>query len=229
MKDAEGQTRIQDKPDGPEFHMKDVDDQTSGQDDAEGKELHTAGTKTAGQARRRQTLWQWNRIHEGGPYYSRRITFSGNEGIQVPVPANATGKDFFKCYIHEGIIDHLVRETNMYTQQYLAKEGDNLRPHSLARNWKETDRAEIIAFLAILILIGIMYKPRLSMFWSKDTLMSTPVFGQLTSRDRFLLLLKFLHFADNRNYNLCDPDCDKLYKVKEVANMIKNNVEKCII
>ena len=120
-----------------------------------------------------------------------------------------------------GIIDHLVRETYLYAQQFIAKEGDNLRPHSLARNRKETDRAEMIAFLAMLILVGIMHKPRLSMYWSKDTLISTPVFGQVISRDRFLLLLRFLRFADNGNYNPQDTDCDKLYKVKEVAKMIK--------
>ena len=34
------------------------------------------------------------------------------------------------------IIDHLVRETNLYAQQFIAKEDDNLRPHSLAMNWK---------------------------------------------------------------------------------------------
>ena len=79
----------------------------------------------------------------------------------------------------------------------------------------------MIAFLAILILIGIMHTARLSMCWSKDTLMSTLVFGQLISRYRFLLLLKCLHFADNRIYNPQDPDCDKLYKVRELANIIK--------
>ena len=79
----------------------------------------------------------------------------------------------------------------------------------------------MIAFLAILILMEIMDKSRFSMFWSKDTLISTVVFGQLISRDRFLPLWRFLHFADNRNYNPQDPDCDKVYKVREMVNMIK--------
>ena len=33
--------------------------------------------------------------------------------------------------------------------------------------------------------------------------------------------MRFLHFADNKNINLADPDQDKLYKVREVVNMIK--------
>ena len=73
--------------------MEDVDDQTSIQDDAEGPEFHRAGARTAIQVRRRQPPWQWNRINEGGLYNPRRIVFSGNEGIQVPLPANAMAED----------------------------------------------------------------------------------------------------------------------------------------
>ena len=100
--------------------------QTSVHDDAEGPEFCRAGARTARPARRRQPLWQWNRIPEGGPYNPRRIAFSGNEGIQIPLPANATAEHFFKLYIHEGITAPLVRETNLYAQQYIAKEEDNL-------------------------------------------------------------------------------------------------------
>ena len=39
-------------------------------------------------------------------------------------------------------------------------------------------------------------------------------------RDQFLNLLRFLHFADNRNHNPADPDCDRLYKIREIINLI---------
>ena len=53
--------------------------------------------------------------------------------------------------------------------------------------------------------------------------MATPIFNQVIRRDRFLLLLRFLHFADNSRYNPNDPDRDKLYKLREVVDMIKNS------
>ena len=65
-------------------------------------------------ARRRLPLWQWNRIYPRGPYSPRNIHFTGNEGIQVPMPPNPTAKDFFKLYINEEIIDHIVTQTNLY-------------------------------------------------------------------------------------------------------------------
>ena len=60
------------------------------------------------------------------------------------------------------------------------------------------------------------------MYWSKDSILATPIFNQVMRRDRFLLLLRFLHFADNAQYNPADPDRDKLYKCRSIINMIKD-------
>ena len=40
------------------------------------------------------------------------------------------------------------------------------------------------------------------------------------SRDRFLLMIKFLHFADNVNYDANDPNRDRLIKIREMTDMI---------
>ena len=34
--------------------------------------------------------------------------------------------------------------------------------------------------------------------------------------------MRFLHFADNSQYNVADPERDKLYKLREVVNMMKD-------
>ena len=70
--------------------------------------------------------------------------------------------------------------------------------------------------------MGIIHKPRLTMFWSKDSIIATPIFNQVLRRDRFLLLLRFLQFADITKYNPADPDRDKLYKLRLNLNMIKD-------
>ena len=69
--------------------------------------------------------------------------------------------------------------------------------------------------------MGIIHKARLTMYWSKDSILATPIFNQVMRRDRFLLL-RFLHFADNAQYNPADPDGDKLYKLRSIINMIKD-------
>ena len=106
-------------------------------------------------------------------------------------------------------------------QKHILKGKENFRPHSLVKEWRPTDREEMLTFLAMLVLMGTIHKPRISMYWTKDGMVSTPVFSQLMRRDRFLLILRFLHFADNRNHNPADQDRYKLYKIREVSDMIR--------
>ena len=54
-------------------------------------------------------------------------------------------------------------------------------------------RNEIKEFLGLCILIGIVSKPRVSMFWSTDSFYHTPILGQIMSRKRFQLFQRFLH------------------------------------
>ena len=69
--------------------------------------------------------------------------------------------------------------------------------------------------------MGVVHKPRYKVYWATDPLLATPIFSQVMTRDRFLSLIHFLHFADNRNHNPQDPDRDRLYKIRKAANMIR--------
>ena len=168
-----------------------------------------------------QQGWKWSRIFPGGNFRPKQIRFTGEEKVLERLPTNPIVEDFFKLYITEEMIDHLVVQTNLYARQFLDKEKDNLKPHSRVHEWKPTDRAEMLTFLAILILMGIVHKPRLPMSWSTDSILVTPIFNLVMRRDRFLLVVRFICFADNTKYNPADPDRDKLYKIREVINMIK--------
>ena len=88
--------------------------------------------------------------------------------------------------------------------------------------WTPTDRSEMCAFLGLSILMRIVYKPRLSMYWSSDLVYKTGIFGDAMARDRFLLLLRFLHFADNDALDARDPDRDRLGKIRPLINLIRD-------
>ena len=151
-------------------------------------------------------LWQWNRIYQGDPFKPRNIKFTGEERILVPLFGNPTAQDFFNLYITDQIIDHIVIQTNLYVQQFIEQHQNNLRPHSLVHQWKATDTAEILTLIAVVSLMRVFHKPRFAVYWSTDSLISTPIFSQIISADRFLILMRFLHFGDNKNINLADPD-----------------------
>jgi len=94
-------------------------------------------------------------------------------------------------------------------------------PHSPINTWTPTDKNEMLAFLGLMVLMGIVYKPRLAMYWSTDVVYKTSIFGDTMARDCFLLLLCFLHFADNDLLDVNDPNRDRLHKIRTFVNLIR--------
>jgi len=45
-------------------------------------------------------------------------------------------------------------------------------------------------------------------------------------RNKYQLILKFLHFADNRNYDVTDPKRDRLYKLKPFINHLLHKFQE---
>ena len=67
--------------------------------------------------------------------------------------------------------------------------------------------------------MGIIQKPNIQMYWSNDPLYSTPIFKQVMNRDRYLLILKFLHFNNNDNMpGRTEPNPDKLFKIRPLVD-----------
>ncbi|XP_069160792.1 piggyBac transposable element-derived protein 4-like [Procambarus clarkii] len=54
-------------------------------------------------------------------------------------------------------------------------------------------------------------------YWSKDSLVPSPMFNQYMSRDRFLLILKCLHFKNNAK----EDRHDRLWKVRKMFSDIR--------
>ena len=125
--------------------------------------------------------------------------------------------DYFNLIFDNDLLDLIVNETNLYASQHIARH--ELRPHSRARQWKETTQEELKIYFGLYMLTGIIDKKgHMSSYWTTDTRMSTPYFSQCMSRNRFQLLNKFLHFNNN---DLRPSNCeDKLYKVRPVYNNI---------
>ena len=168
---------------------------------------------------RRDPEWVWNEIQEG-QFRPQNAPFQGVERIKERIPKNPSALDYFNLYFTNRIIDHMVTETNKYADQILEQQRDNIRPHSMLCQRVPTTCNEMCAFLGPMMLMGIIYKPRLGIYWSIDELYNTPIFKSIMSRDRFLLMIKFLHFADNVNYDANNRNRDRLFKIREMTDMI---------
>ena len=171
-----------------------------------------------------QPVRVWNNTYPAGNYRPTDIPFQGsNEGITVPMPDHPQVLDYFSLYFTDNVINQMWRETNRYAEQYIQANAGNIRPHSIVHEWKPTDADEMKAFLGLCIIMGIIYKPRIWMYWSTDSVYNTPIFGQVMSRRRFQLLLKFLHFQNNQEQqcNSNDPQRDRLFKIREIMDLLR--------
>ena len=61
-------------------------------------------------------------------------------------------------------------------------------------------------FIGIMVLMGIVRKPSIHMYWSKDDFVSTPIFSNIMRRDRFEQIRRMIQFVDplsqDPSYNL---------------------------
>ena len=78
--------------------------------------------------------------------------------------------------------------------------------------------------------MGIVHKPAIHMYWSKDPLFCTPIYNAVMSRNRFQLLLKFLHFNDNSHMPAsADPSPDKLFKLRPLLDNLFEKFQEAYV
>ena len=62
--------------------------------------------------------------------------------------------------------------------------------------------SEMKKFFALVIAMGLLTQMDVSEYWTVSPVTATPFFPSVMSRDRFLLLLTFIHLNDNQDYIL---------------------------
>ncbi|KAJ8887224.1 hypothetical protein PR048_013439 [Dryococelus australis] len=70
-------------------------------------------------------------------------------------------------------------------------------PHSHLRKWFVNNCIEIYVFIAITMLIVRNKHLSIAEYWSTDPSMHAPIFSEIMPWDRYILLLRLLHFSDN--------------------------------
>ena len=71
---------------------------------------------------------------------------------------------------------------------------------------------ELMAFLGINIVMGMMHLPQVSDYWSTNKILATPWFPAIMARDRFYNLLRYLHLV-NSTLKKREQGYDPLFKV----------------
>ena len=115
--------------------------------------------------------------------------------------------------------NEILKQTNLYGQEYLQSRVDYLHEHPRARAHDFSKRRftlrELYNFLSLIITMGIVSLPSIPSYWHTSWPFLNDGFRKVMSCDRFLLLLKFLHLSDNEmyiSYGQAGHDC--LYKIR---------------
>jgi hypothetical protein len=148
-----------------------------------------------------------------------KIPFRGQSGAQKDF---VSVLDTFLLFFDEEVIAVIVAETNKYAEQYIQK--CTLKPRSRVRKWEPVRGEEIYVALGLMKLMGIVQKPTIKSYFSKDPFLETPIFYQTMTQDRFELTTKFLHFTDNSTRDTYTGP-PKLLKIQPILESLNNKFQ----
>ena len=117
--------------------------------------------------------------------------------------------EIFKMFFGPDMIQHLTEQTNLYA----VRDKNNSKFHATEE--------EICKFLGILLISGYHSLPSENDYWSTSEDLEAPVFRKTMSRDRFRIIKRYLHLADNSNLA-----SSKMAKVLPLLEMLKKNCQQ---
>jgi hypothetical protein len=159
-------------------------------------------------------LWNFNE-NILPQYCPNNLKFdSSNSGVNN-VPSENLELYIFKHIFDEDLVQHIVDETNKF--YHFLVNSTVLSKHSKLGKWKDTNLNEMYIFFSLMLLMPHIKKNNIKDYWSTSVLLSTPIFGKIMTQDRFLLLLRVLHFSNNRN----QIPGDRLFKIKTIIESLR--------
>lgn len=130
----------------------------------------------------------------------------------------STPRDFFDEIISQGFLDQVVLYSNHW-----------IRRHNRLNSGKvqDTSYQEIILFLGVLLLMGVKKRASFEEYWSTVPERLDPWIANAISRNRFMELHSFVHFAPSRSYSIARPTgLQHFSPVLPLANEIIRNSQR---
>ena len=82
-------------------------------------------------------------------------------------------------------------------------------------------------FLALTIQLGHGVRDKLTDYWSTMDQVYTPFYGTMMNQDRYLHILRYFYFTDNRNErDKTDENFDRLWKIRDPFEILNDTFSK---
>ena len=128
--------------------------------------------------------------------------------------------DVYSILVNDDVYNLVVEQTNINAQQVIMNR--RISRKSRLKSWKDTDEEEIKKFFSIVMYMGVVKYPSIDLYWSRDPFYKNNFVPPLMSRNRFQLLLRFMHFAENRD----QTNEDRLLKLRKLLEILEENFTK---
>lgn len=111
----------------------------------------------------------------------------------------------------------IVRETNRYAEQ--CREDD-----TASRSWTPTTREQVMAFLGMLMVMGIVRMPEQEQYW--DSEWGYSLISDVMPLVTYEQLLRYFHLNDSSKQVPADqPGFDALYKIRPLLDIVSDRCE----
>ena len=91
-------------------------------------------------------------------------------------------------------------------------------------NWQNVTFVEMYTFLAITMLTGLIHKNRIRDYWNTNPLLSTLIFGQYFTRNRYQNILHYIHIGNNEDIS----SNDRLEKIRPAIDNFTGKFANCM-
>ena len=125
-----------------------------------------------------------------------REQFVDKYGSQNEAQNETHSAKAFKMFFDDQLVELIVCETNTYAAQKIQVR-IFIPLRSSMRNWKPVTKDEMYVVLTIFMRMGIIQKPTLYSYFSKNYILANPIFGSIISMERFESICIFMHFNNN--------------------------------
>lgn len=175
----------------------------------------------ARQQSRKDVERHWSKVAEAKENANASIGYNEVSGPSRMVHLLESPIQFLMLFMTRQLIESFVYQTNLYCQQ--VNEGN--KPNG----WTELTYEEILAFIGLVIAMGLVKLPSVSDNWSTSGIFQLHWFPSIMSRDRFLAISKYFHCANNEETPERDNPKYKLHKVQAIIEELNKTFKKYYI
>ena len=151
--------------------------------------------------------------------------YSGQPGCVLDM-SNKEPFDFFNLLVSDSMLDTICQQTVLYSEQYISS--NDISRRSRVQQWIRHGHNvdELKKFLACVIVMGVINYPAMEDWWCTSWPYATRSVSSILSRDRFSLILRFLHLNDNSQYiPKGQPGHDALFKLRPFLDPLLHNLK----